>query len=288
MKLASRHTLLCPLDGHPLVRTTRQFLCPLGHNFDRARQGYINLLPVQSKKSKSPGDSPEMVAARRLFLQTGGYDRIASTLIDLVSASLPASTASVSILDAGCGEGFYLGRLASHLSLLGGVGEAHLVGVDISKPAIIAAAKRYREIDWVVASNHQGLVPDHSLDAVLCLFGFPCFERFKEALKAGGTMILVDAGPDHLIELRRLIYPSVRYKPLPCIAEAISLGFELAKTQTLRYPLHLSSQESIDSLMLMTPHFFKASRIGRQAITNLGHLTVTVDVRFRQLSIEDK
>ncbi len=284
MNLLNDYPLFCPIDARPLHPEGRQLVCAAGHSFDLAKQGYVNLLPVQNKKSKSPGDSKAMVEARRAFLHTGAYDPIAAGLTKQVRALWSEERGELCVLDAGCGEGFYLGALAEALGGAESRANIKLLGVDISKPAVVAAAKKYKEIAWVVGSNHQTLVPDGSQDVVLCLFGFPCFEVFSRALKSGGKVVLADAGPDHLIELRELIYPSVRRKPLPSMAEAESLGFELVASQRLRYSTRLRSQAAISDLMLMTPHFFKAGREGRQAVAGLTQLAVTVDVSFRVLS----
>ena len=70
--------LLCPICGQPLAAAGKTYLCPNRHSFDIARQGYVHLLPVQSKHSASPGDTREQVLSRRAFLETGTYAPIAS------------------------------------------------------------------------------------------------------------------------------------------------------------------------------------------------------------------
>ena len=92
------HQLACPLDGLPLTRHDRQLLCPDGHSFDIARQGYANLLPVQHKKSRHPGDSQAMVEARVAFLDSGAYAPIAEQLAQSAAAVLPAQ-GEVCVLD---------------------------------------------------------------------------------------------------------------------------------------------------------------------------------------------
>ena len=72
--------LNCPLDGTPLRRSDASWRCSVGHCFDAAAQGYTNLLPVQNKRSRDPGDSKEMVAARRRFLESGAYQPIAAAV----------------------------------------------------------------------------------------------------------------------------------------------------------------------------------------------------------------
>ena len=253
-----------------------RYCCERGHSFDIARQGYVNLLPVQHKRSRAPGDSKEMVVARRAFLETGAYAPIAEAVAESVASQ--KGEGAPAILDAGCGEGYYLAAVRRRL----GPG-AKLIGVDISKAAILAAARKHDGVTWVVASNRQRLVADGSLDMVLSLFGFPCYQPFAAALKAGGALLQVDAGPDHLIELRRLIYPEVRHKPLPTLDAAEQAGFALEQSRALQYPVELDSPQAIQQLMLMTPHFFRAPRQKREAVARLESLSLTVDVALRLL-----
>ena len=102
-------TPLCPVCGGPLQCGSAPWVCENKHSFDVARQGYVNLLTVDRKHSLHPGDTREMVAARREFLEAGYYAPIAQTLRSLLSEFAPDAQ---SILDAGCGEGYYLGQLA--------------------------------------------------------------------------------------------------------------------------------------------------------------------------------
>src|SRR5690554_777972 len=104
--------LACPLDGEPLVRESSSWRCPNGHNFDVARQGYVHLLPVQNKRSKDPGDSKAMVAARQGFLNAGHYQPVADAVSAAVLKGVPEASA-LDCLDAGCGEGYYLRQLES-------------------------------------------------------------------------------------------------------------------------------------------------------------------------------
>ena len=51
----------CPLCHAPLSRSDNHYSCPQRHQFDLAKEGYVNLLPVQFKRSRDPGDSAEMM-----------------------------------------------------------------------------------------------------------------------------------------------------------------------------------------------------------------------------------
>ncbi|WP_421911750.1 putative RNA methyltransferase [Marinobacter sp.] len=268
--------LACPLDGEPLNQSGTCWRCPAGHSFDVARQGYLHLLPVQKKRSLDPGDSKDMVAARRRFLNAGFYQPIAETVNKAVTTRA-GDTKPLACLDAGCGEGYYLRQLAaSNMDR-----SLALVGVDISKWAILAAAKQDKRPRWLVGSNANLPVLSGTLDCVLCLFGFPVYSEFARVLKPGGMLIQADAGRDHLRELRKIIYPSIKPEKPP-MAE-VPDGFSDLGTETVRYSLTLESQDAIADLLAMTPHFYRAPAEGRVRAETLETLTVTVDVTLRRL-----
>src|SRR5690606_36977599 len=198
--------LACPLDGDPLRSSGASWRCASGHSFDIAREGYVHLLPVQRKRSRDPGDSKAMVAARRRFLVRGFYQPIAAAVCRTVLGE-PAPEGTIHCLDAGCGEGHYLRALAAEA---GDQWVLSLAGLDISKWAVQAAARQARRITWLVGSNAGLPVQPASLDWLLCLFGFPVYGEFARVLKPGGQLLMVDPGPDHLRELREILYPSLR------------------------------------------------------------------------------
>lgn len=273
MNIIPFQALACPLDGQELQVHGQSWRCPGGHCFDIASQGYANLLPVQYKRSRDPGDSKEMVAARRRFLEAGHYQPIAAA----VSAAVldgRSPTASFSCLDAGCGEGYYLRQLAA-----AGSGQTlALLGLDISKWAVQAAAKQERRGTWVVGSNAKLPVLPGTLDCVLCLFGFPVYGEFARVLKADGLLLQVDAGRDHLRELRAIIYPELkaqRSDELP-----VPEGFCRLWRRDVRYTLQLEGAAAIADLLAMTPHLYRASAAGRARAAALTSLTLTVDVQL--------
>ncbi|WP_110643387.1 putative RNA methyltransferase [Salinicola sp. CPA57] len=285
MSFVSFSALACPLDGDPMHREGQAWRCAAGHSYDIARQGYTHLLPVQHKRSRDPGDSKGMVAARQRFLNAGHYQPVAEAVAGAVLAKGSTST-TLHCLDAGCGEGYYLRQLAqadSDVSL-------SLLGLDISKWAVLAAAKQERgatrqeeegRASWVVASNANLPVQDGSLDCVLCLFGFPAYPEFVRVLKPGGVLIQADVGPDHLRELREIIYPSLKpERERPALAPDGLIPLEV---ETIRYVLTLEEPQAVADLLAMTPHLYRASAEGRAKAEALTSLSVTIDVRLRRL-----
>ena len=152
-----------------------------------ARSGYVNLLQPQDKKSKDPGDSAAAVAARRRMHDLG----VTAPLLAAISDLLKLTKDDV-VLDAGCGDGFYLGNL-----------ECHAHGVDLSIPAIDSAAKRYPACEWIVANADRSLpYADHSFSVVMSITARMNSAEFHRVLKEDGRLLVAIPAPDDLIELR--------------------------------------------------------------------------------------
>ncbi|WP_417597655.1 putative RNA methyltransferase [Oceanospirillum sp.] len=280
--------LICPLDQQPLALDGGSLKCLGGHSFDIAKQGYVNLLPVQKKKSKDPGDSKEMIQARQRFLQAGLYQPISDQLNQLVSQQLDASgNKSVTILDAGCGEGYYLSRLATENKLIEKTQvdqkKVELLGVDISKWGVQAATKYQLPITWIVGTNAQLPVEPGSVDLIICMFGFWQPEWFARVLKPGGKVILAESGVDHLVELREIIYKEVHRKNIPELKGIAEEGFKLIDQQQLEFRPATLNKEQVQDLLVMTPHLYRASYEGKQSAQQLEKLDLTAQVVFRVL-----
>src|SRR5690348_13202156 len=185
--------LLCPVRNcHlALVRGERRLSCARGHSFDVARSGYINLLQPQERRSKQPGDTTAALAARRRLHDRG----TTGPLLDAIEEIVAASPGDI-VLDAGCGDGFYLGTLARQTGF-----SAH--GIDISVPAIEAAARRYPGCEWIVA-NADRFIPyaDRSFSIVLSITARMNPSEFHRVLREDGHLLVAIPSPEDLIELR--------------------------------------------------------------------------------------
>jgi 23S rRNA (guanine745-N1)-methyltransferase len=177
--------------GMALVREEGRVHCSRGHSFDVARSGYINLLQPQDRRSKQPGDSAAAVQARRRLHDQG----FTAPLLRAIGALADLDPSDV-VLDAGCGDGFYLGSLAHEI----GFG-AH--GVDISTPALDAAARRYPRCEWI-AANADRFVPfaDQSFSVILSITARMNAAEFRRVLRADGRLLVAVPAPDDLVELR--------------------------------------------------------------------------------------
>lgn len=247
--------LLCPVCQQELHSQEKQLSCDNNHSFDRARQGYFNLLLAHKKRSKNPGDSNEMVIARQRFLASGFYYPIADAVNQYLGQQV-AKQPELALADVGCGEGYYTALMAEYLNNF--AKQYDFYGVDISKEAIIQACKRSKDIHWLVASGNDMPVAKHSLDVVTCLFTRLMPEEFQRVLQQDGLLITVTTGKDHLIELRETLYDNI--KPSVFSPESVlDERFELVASQDVKYQKTLQDSQQIQDLLLMTPHHWRAT-----------------------------
>lgn len=255
--------VLCPVCGEPLTMEPGVWRCAQGHSFDVARQGYVNLLPVAQKHSLHPGDTREQVAARKRFLDAGHYTPIAEAVREILRAEAPGT-----ILDAGCGEGYYLTYAAPE--------GAQCWGVDISKDAVRYAAVRNKNARWIVGTAAHLPFADGAFDCVISMFALTAAEEFRRVLRPGGLFLQVIAHPAHLTGLKSVIYPELLHKEKQTAAELP--GFSLAESRLLEFDFTLHSRETVADLLSMTPHFWRITKEGAARAAETDYLQDTARV----------
>lgn len=258
----------CPLCAQPLRREEKRYVCPQGHSFDIARQGYVNLLTVQQKHSLDPGDTRQQVLSRRAFLESGFYAPISEALNQ---AALDYN-AQGEILDVGCGEGYYSARLAAALG-------APLTGLDISKEAVRCAAGQYKAYAWLCATAAHIPVPDGSVGTLSSLFALTLPGEFRRVLRKNGLFLQVLAAEDHLLGLKSIVYDVLTHKQKNT-APALP-GFALLESRQIRFDF-TAEGEQIQRLFAMTPHLF---RIGKAGAQRLAEATVLRDTASCVLNV---
>ena len=257
----------CPLCGGALNDTGRALACPKGHSFDRAAQGYVHLLPVQKKRTKDPGDSREMVEARRRFLDTGLYAPFRDAIASLVCAHV-REIASPVVIDAGCGEGYYAEGIRAALAAAGHT--PTVAGFDIAKFAVRAAAGRYKSLQLAVAGSFAMPLADGCADALTAVFS-PIAEReFARVVRPGGLLLLAVAGERHLWGLKEVLYEHPYENEH---RETDYPGFVFESRTPVRTTVTLAPQRQIADLFSMTPYYWKTPAEGARRLAALETLT---------------
>ena len=255
-------TLLCTVRGcgEALARASRQLVCPKGHAFDMARSGYANLLQPQDRRSRTPGDSKEAVAARRRFLDRGHSQH----LVEKISSYVDRGP----VLDVGCGEGHHLEAFR-----LGGAAEAH--GVDISVAATDLAARTYRQCHFIVANADRFLpYAAGSFGTVASITARFNASEFRRVLRPDGRLVIAVAGPDDLIELREAILGErILVDRTEAAIRALEAAFRLEHQESVRTVANLDHQ-SIEDVMTSS---YRAMRTReREKLAALGEMEVTL------------
>jgi 23S rRNA (guanine745-N1)-methyltransferase len=199
--LASRpgHALLrCPICRLDLTQAAGALACQNRHSFDIARDGYVNLLRGGRRLPAAGGDSADQLRHRAAFLATGHFDAVAAMIARHLRHASPSPPGGFwHVLDAGCGTGHHLDRIASQLRA-----PAIGLGLDIAKEAARQAARRWPSLAFAVCDLWADWpVHDAAADLVISVFAPKNFTEMSRVLRPGGWMALVYPGPNHMAEL---------------------------------------------------------------------------------------
>jgi 23S rRNA (guanine745-N1)-methyltransferase len=267
----------CPSCSNLLLLNNKVWACTNGHSYDVAKEGYVNLLLVQHKNSKQPGDNKEMVNGRRAFLEQGHYQPLADSISKTFNQHLTTieDQTEVNFFDAGCGEGYYMSQV-SQLCIQTAL-KIEFSGLDISKFAVQKAAKKYPNHHFAVASTFQLPLESNSQDAVLQIFAPSSELEIHRVLKPSGIWITVTHAAKHLYEFKQALYDKpIEHKSGQVTPE----GFALAQQLNLSFVIHLAEPQQRENLLMMTPYYWSATAEKKQKLVdNLKQFTTDFDIK---------
>ncbi len=288
---------ICPLCQSPLQPALDTWRCDgslnpkkINHPFDVARQGYVNLLPVQQKNSKDPGDSQASIEARKRFLNKGHYQSLQAFICQKMTELLAQNklvnnpiakpnNKPIAWLDIGCGEGYYTQTMAQ-------TGMDILLAADISKPAVVELAKAskaegslwYQHDGFKIAdgSKTAAIYPlvtsaanlplrAHSVTGISSIFSPILPEAFSKVLSAEGYLIIAKPDIGHLVTMRDALFDDVREHDSDKFLDELAPYFQLLETHHVSSKLSLAA-EALADLMTMTPYAYRARSDKRQAL----------------------
>ncbi len=260
---------VCPVCRKSLIEDEKCFKCENGHNFDKARSGYVNLLPNNLPSGKNHGDNKLMIKARKDFLEKGYY-RCLSKKIEEIFNNIDLNGKTV--LDAGCGECWYTDNIYKNLP------ENNLpkkfLAVDISKDALNTGAKRNKNISCAAASVFNLPLADKGCDVLFTAFAPFCREEYLRVLSDDGLLIMVIPSENHLMGLKKLIYDNP-YKNE--VKDYKIGGFDFLKKEECKSNIKIDNKNDIKNLFMMTPYYYKTGITDQKKVEKADFLETEIE-----------
>ncbi|VKG58089.1 23S_rRNA m1G745 methyltransferase [Streptococcus pneumoniae] len=245
-RFASATAFACPICQENLTLLETNFKCCNRHSFDLAKFGYVNLAP-QIKQSANY--NKENFQNRQQILEAGFYQAI----LDAVSDLLASSKTTTTILDIGCGEGFYSRKLQESHS------EKTFYAFDISKDSVQIAAKSEPNwaVNWFVGDLARLPIKDANMDILLDIFSPANYGEFRRVLSKDGILIKVIPTENHLKEIRQRVQDQLTNKEYSNqdIKEHFQEHFTILSSQTASLTETITA-EQLQALLSMTPLLF--------------------------------
>lgn len=245
-RFASATAFACPICQENLTLLETNFKCCNRHSFDLAKFGYVNLAP-QIKQSANY--DKENFQNRQQILEADFYQAI----LDAVSDLLASSKTTTTILDIGCGEGFYSRKLQESHS------EKTFYAFDISKDSVQIAAKSEPNwaVNWFVGDLARLPIKDASMDILLDIFSPANYGEFRRVLSKDGILIKVIPTENHLKEIRQRVQDQLTNKEYSNqdIKEHFQEHFTILSSQTASLTKTITA-EQLQALLSMTPLLF--------------------------------
>lgn len=245
-RFASATAFACPICQENLTLLETNFKCCNRHSFDLAKFGYVNLAP-QIKQSANY--DKENFQKRQQILEAGFYQAI----LDAVSDLLASSKTTTTILDIGCGEGFYSRKLQESHS------EKTFYAFDISKDSVQIAAKSEPNwaVNWFVGDLARLPIKDANMDILLDIFSPANYGEFRRVLSKDGILIKVIPTENHLKEIRQRVQDQLTNKEYSNqdIKEHFQEHFTILSSQTASLTKTITA-EQLQALLSMTPLLF--------------------------------
>lgn len=256
--------LICPVCSGELIKTENTYKCDKNHSFDRAKEGYVNLLSGKHKAGELIGDNRDMAKSRRLFLEKGHYDFLAQSICSQINKN-------DNVLDISCGEGYYTDYFRRKTG-------AQVSGFDISKEMIKLAAKKYKETFFFVANIARIPVKDASIDTAIQICAPFSEKEFARILKKDGKLLSVVPGRKHLWEMKKVLYKT----PYENNEDNTVYGSLILTDEiTVNNTISLTSSEEIMSLFAMTPYYYRTSARDKEKLAGLSELETQAEFKIR-------
>lgn len=262
---------------HMMVKNNNSLICSNGHCFDISRKGYVNLI----NRSSNQVYNQELFEARNKIYLRGCYDPLTKELIDLIEAHRPLNNQNY-ILDAGCGEGYYLNQISKDKKLYG---TSNFVGIDLSKEGIRMATRGNSEILWCISDLANMPLKSDKMDVILNILSPANYEEFVRVLKKDGIVIKVIPEPQYLKEIRALLGDRIKrdHYSNENVMRVFQSHLNLIAEKKLNYQWEINESD-LRNLIKMTPMTsgLTAEEIETLVIRKISSITIDLKILVGQ------
>ena len=259
--------LVCPKCQKLLKKVNNSYLCLNNHCYDISKDGYVNLLLANQKHSTQPGDAIESLKCRERFLNGGYYQKLAETIVNLFNKYLPNQS---SILDCGCGTGYYLDYLNKNSKV-----NYQYYATDISKKGVVMTNKKVKSACCFVSSIFNLPIQQNSIDGLMSVFCPYSSQQFSNVIKDNGIVIAVTPAKRHLYQLKEVVYPNPYFNE----EKGYQLDdFDLIETSHVDYQVDLPDKQTIKDLWQMMPYYHTTSLKDSEKLFEYD--AITTDISF--------
>ena len=266
-RFASATAFVCPICQENLALVESSLKCSNRHSFDLAKFGYVNLAP-QIKQSTNY--DKENFQNRQQILEAGFYQNILKGISDILATKPSAKT----VLDIGCGEGFYSRKLQESHS------DKTFYSFDISKDSVQIAAKSEANwaVNWFVGDLARLPIKDTSMDILLDIFSPANYGEFRRVLSKDGILIKVIPTENHLNEIRQMVQDQLTKKDYSNqdIKEHFQEHFSIQSSQTASLIKPITAEQR-QALLSMTPLLFHVDHT-KIDWTQLTEITIEAEI----------
>ena len=266
-RFASATAFACPICQKNLTLIETSLKCSNRHSFDLAKFGYVNLAP-QIKQSTNY--DKENFQNRQQILEAGFYQAILNALSTMLSSLETSQT----VLDIGCGEGFYSRKLQESHS------DKTFYAFDISKDSVQIAAKSEANwaVNWFVGDLARLPIKDASMDILLDIFSPANYGEFRRVLSQNGILIKVIPTENHLKEIRQMVREQLTKKDYSNqdIKEHFQEHFSIQSRQTASLTKSITAEQR-QALLSMTPLLFHVDQT-KIDWTQLTEITIEAEI----------
>lgn len=273
--LENEDVFRCPIcTGTMKMDNLKSLICINNHCFDLSKYGYINML---LKTSKTKYDK-QMFISRRTIYKSGFFDPLIEEISQLIIQNTKDKNQPIKILDAGCGEGYHLSSIKEKV-LQDSPQDVVAVGIDISKEAVIIAAKEYRGNIWCVADLANCPFASEQFDIILNILSPSNYSEFQRMLADDGIIIKVIPNSNYLQELRTIFYEKTakEYYSNDDTRELFEKNLDLLDIRSVHYNVPID-YEKLKHLIYMTPLSWGTNQKNIEKVLKSNIDTITIDL----------